>query len=137
MKTIRIEEEADLKLKKLAKEFRMSKKSMVNMILENLVAVDVEMFQKRDRGGIPTIVVENNDGSHDEVEFEKEDDDEDEIEWEEEDEEEESYEVETEEDVKKQYFSPAAAKHQRLKLEAIKAGFVTEEEMELYVKRNI
>ncbi|KKL77632.1 hypothetical protein LCGC14_2032950 [marine sediment metagenome] len=126
MKTIRIEEEADLKLKKLAKEFRMSKKSMVNMILENLVAVDVEMFQKRDRGGIPNIIMKNDEGEDDVIEFEDTDEEDFEIEIDEEDEE--DYEVEG--------FSPAEIQRKQLKLAAIKANIISEEDIGEYVDEN-
>ena len=123
MKSIRLEEGADLKLKELAKEFRMSKKNMVNMILENLNASDVEMFQKRDRGGIPDVEVENDEGEWDVIEFEDDDDEE----------EENPYEDEAEEHTIDQEFSPAEIKRKQLELAAIKAGFVSNQEREDYM----
>jgi len=126
MKTIKIEEKGNDVLEGLAKRSRMSKKQMVNMILENLTQSDVEMFRRRDQGVIeePKSEViwnggENEDDEDYEIEFEEGGDD---------------YDFEAEQEVEE--FSPAEKKKQQLKLDAIKMGFVSEEEIDLFVKRN-
>ena len=126
MKTIKIEEKGNDVLEGLAKRSRMSKKQMVNMILENLTQSDVEMFRRRDQGveeelgGIQLNPENMEDEDWEEIEFEDDND----------------YEDEAEEETILQDFSPAEKKRQQLKLDAIKMGFVSEEEIDLFVKRN-
>ena len=126
MKTIRIEEKGNNVLEKLAKRSRMSKKQMVNMILENLTQSDVEMFRRKDQGveeesenGVIWAGGKNEDDEEwEEIEFEEDDDE------------------EYEEEFVVVKISPAEKKKQQLKLDAIKMGFVSEEEIDLFVKRN-
>jgi len=126
MKTIKIEEKGNDVLEGLAKRSRMSKKQMVNMILENLTQSDVEMFRRRDQGveeelgGIQLNPENMEDEDWEEIEFEDDND----------------YEDEAEEETILQDFSPAEKKRQQLKLDAIKMGFVSEDEIDLFVKRN-
>jgi len=126
MKTIKVDEKADKNLKKIAKMFGMSKKSCLNMILENLDENDMLMLPRRNIN--PTSDSTEYSGN---IEFEPEDDEDYEIEFEEGGD---DYDFEAEPEVEE--ISPAEKKKQQLKLDAIKMGFVSEDEIDLFVKRN-
>lgn len=107
MKTVKVEEKGNEVLRKLAKKFRISKKEMVNMVLENLTEEDVLMIQRRDRAVGVSVGVEEEDDDDDKIEFEGYDEDgneideDDEQEYEEEDEEEKPADWVKYEDIKK------------------------------------
>ena len=135
MRTVKLEEKTALNKEKVTKGFGMSKKGAVNLVLRNLSRDDIFMYMKRESGVIFESPKADEDEDWDEIEFD--DDDNNDVEFEEEGDEEEE----------RGYFdgavrvvdlkekNPAERRTSQLKLDAMKAGFVTEEEIDLYVKR--
>ncbi len=147
MKQIRISDDANNILLSIQKVFGGSKRSTLENILKHLSNKMVrEIYSQagkklnlNEENGEPAVFEEET-GNIENIRTE-DDEEELEVEWEEEDdeysEEENYYEDEAEEHTKNQSFSPLEVERSKLELDAIQAGFVTEEERDSYVKRNI
>ena len=135
MKTVKLEISTHNVVRKLAKVNRMSIKQVANLVLSNLEQNDIEMFRKRE---IPPIAISNindDDEEYDEIEFEEDDEDDVEVEWEKEEGEEFELNSDLDEEDDDEKNSPSEIKILQLKLDAMKAGYVTAEEIDLFVKR--
>ncbi len=135
MKNVKLEEKTVLNIEKVTKGFGMSRKGVVNLVLRNLSKDDVFMYLKRESGVIFDSPKADEDEEYDEIEFEEDDEDDVEVDWEKEEGEEFEINSDLDEEDDDEKISPSERNILQLKLDAMKAGFVTAEEIDLFVKR--
>ena len=155
MKSVKLDEKTVLNIEKITKGFGMSRKGTVNLVMSNLVRADIYIYMKREEGEDwePATFEEVDEDEELEIDWEEEDDDDEDVEEESKEENDPLKFSPTDEDMKPtskedmEYYanrdekigtreiSSANKRSNQLKLDAIKAGFVSEEDINSYVEQ--